>query len=83
MAMCERASERLRSREVKYVPTSGNPNQTFRFIAARRDEDSLQQSLLREQGSHIVHSHIIPHELMVLALFLILEHLRNGDVVQD
>ena len=45
---------RLRSRKLKYVPTSGNPKQAFRFITARRDEDSLQQSLLREQRSHIV-----------------------------
>ena len=73
---------RLRSREVKYVPASGNPKQTFRFVAARRDEDSLQQSLLREKHSYIVHSHIMPHELMVLALLFILEHLRNGDVAQ-
>lgn len=73
---------RLRSRELKYVPTSGNPKQLLCFLPTRCDENSFQQCLRCKQRAHIVHAHIMRHKLMVLTLLFALEHLRNGDVVQ-
>jgi len=43
---------------VENVPTSGNAKKLFCFFPIRRNEHSFQQRLLREQGTHIVHSHI-------------------------
>ena len=41
----------------------------------RRDEDSLQQRLLRKQRAHFVHAHIARHKLMILTRLFTLEYM--------
>ena len=63
-AVHKRASTSIRAlaegvlSNVENVPTSGNAKKLFCFFPIRRNEHSFQQRLLREQGTHIVHSHI-------------------------